>query len=155
MNQIQAEKIDRILTILVDRNKNGSEHSLFPDEISDILKISEKEAADLINNILKEVVLDGNSVVKFETNQFSTAIKINYNTREFINSGGCLAIYSNQVKEAIKRKKREEQDQQKLDNDIASFKITKNQYLWTIGIAIAGFLLALGSLMWQIFHSPS
>lgn len=157
MTEYQANKIDQILSYLIERDpKFGT--NLYEDEISDVVEITPDEAHGLICNILKYITFHENPVAEImidSTSPRMTRLKLSYNTTRFMEFGGCIKIYRDQIIEKEKQADIEQLERLKLENDIASFKITKNQYRWNKWIAISGFLLALFSLLLQIFNKPN
>ena len=159
MIEIQAKKIDEILHLITEQNSDTKYPRVYSDFIMLHLKMTKQEVIDLFN-IIEDVKFSGSPIAIIEVQNIARtndtySIKATYNTEKFLSVGGCLEYYRDLIKDQQKQNELKELEKQKLINDIASFKITKKQYIITTCIAIAGFLIALGSLLLQIFNKPS
>ena len=156
MNEIQANKIDEILYLLTNQNSGTNYPKMFVDGISIQLGWTKDEINDLFD-IIEQIKYSNSqiaTIVVQDIPKIKTARYINatYNTEQFLKAGGCIKYYYNLLEDQKNGNRLKEMGEQKLKNDLASFKITKNQYRWTKGIAIAGLIIALVSFLLQFFH---
>jgi len=149
MNQIQAKKIDQIIQIVEEMQLS------LPQDIEERTRIPEDEIEDLISIIDKIRFHDAPIATVLYSNGNFSWIQKTYNTGQFLQVGGCLNYYHNLIEDQKKRNSIKELEEQRLRNEIASFKITKNQYRWNKWIAITGFIIALFSLLLQLFYKSS
>lgn len=156
MTEDQAIKIDLILNLLISQDSGTQYPVFYADGIRLKTEFSIDEVFDLIDKIELITHLE-NPIVVIKIQRIPTVgnfkfIRGCYNTEQFLTDGGCIQYYHNEKIREAKEKELKQLEKQKLLNDLASFKITKKQFLWTVSMAIAGFLLALFSLILQIFQ---
>lgn len=140
----QAVKIDKILNLLIEKRslESKSIHS------ASMLEMSE------VNFLLTKTCylqFEGDSIVDYEQdsdNNFDR-IRSKYNTEKFLKSGGCIKWREDQIKLQAKEIERQKLEFDKLKNDLETFKITKRQYSWNLGLAITGIIIAIIGILLQ------
>ena len=155
MNEIQAKKIDEVLHLISNQPSATKNPMMFIDAISVQLDWSKEEVDDIIS-LIDQLNFSGSPIAKIGVMQIANIanarfIRATYNTEQFLSIGGCIEHFKKVTSEQKKQNEIKALEEQKLLNDIASYKITKRQYFWTIGLAVAGFILAIVSLIIQIF----
>ncbi len=161
----QANKIDKLLDILIKNNNTG----VVARDLIVPLFCSPDELTYLINTLKSEILHDNDIVFKcddlrrikstgrinkLEFSFDNVILYKNYNTQRFINSGGCSNWLDEQIKEIKKTakvfEKKEKRDKLDLDLRIAQlneFSVKKWQFWLTLLIAVAGLVLSFISII--------
>lgn len=155
MTEIQAIKIDQILNYLIIPRYEKQFPITYIGDIYKLTSLHNDEINDLLD-IINKISFEESPIAQVDTiynPQIGDTRIINatYNTEKFLKVGGCIEHYRNLIEEQRKQNELKELEKQKLLNDLASFRITKKQYIWNKLFAIAGFILGLISCLWQIF----
>ncbi len=150
MTETQAKQIDAILDFLINGAEMKRYVRLYPAHIKQHFRIPADEAVFLIS-LITDIIRynDDDIVTSYGTKPVS--ISKNYNTQKFMNDGGCIKWFFERIEMEKHRKEIEELEKIKLKNDIAAFRLTKKQFIWTIGIAIAALITAVVGILLQIF----
>ncbi len=151
MTLTQAKQIDAILSLLVnDAEIANFDSNLYREHIYKYFNIPLDEAAFLMKIMFFDIKYNNDNIVKSYGDDAKTISK-NYNTQRFINDGGCVKWFNEQLEIERKRQKLEELEKEKLINDIAAFRLTKKQFIITISIAILGLVLSVVGIFIQLF----
>lgn len=155
MTEEQAKKIDLILTILISEN-SGTEFPIFhPDGISLKSGISKDEILDLIDTI-EILSFQDNPIVFVGSQRIPTVgtfkyLKGTYNTKLFLTEGGCVHYFEQEKQRLKKEKDLKQLEEEKLKNDVESFRISKKQYQWNKWLAIVAIIVSVSSILLQVF----
>lgn len=152
MTKNQAETLDKMLVYLQDRCKIHTRTRIFTDEVSVFLGLSKNEVEALWDSYLSVIKHNNVNVVEYIYHPGNVSIRANFNTELFLKYGGFSKYFQEEKEKEEEQEKFRDLEYQKLNNDIATFNITKKQYQWNKWLAIAGFLLALTSLVIQLFN---
>lgn len=145
--QVLDDMLIKLTTII---NTRGSR--IFGDEMAGMMGIDVDEVESYWKTFIATAKFNNMPVVDFYDHTGLYSIEKNFNTSEFISWGGFKRYVEEQEKKNAEELQRKQLEEQKLINDIASFRITKKQYVWNKIFAIAGFILGLISFLWQIFN---
>lgn len=156
MNENLAKKVDLLLESLIDLNSGTRYPIMHADAIEIKTDLSSDEIYDIFE-IIRKIEFLGLPIAILGIREIPGVgkfqyIRANYNTENFLTEQGSIKYFKEIADNQKKAAERIELEEQKLRNDIASFKITRNQYRWNKWIAISGFLIALLSLFLQIFY---
>ncbi|NQU54160.1 MAG: hypothetical protein HQ522_16655 [Bacteroidetes bacterium] len=151
MIESQAKKIDQILNLLVERDIQYPGNTTSAGDANHKLDIPEEEANHLINIIVDEIEFNGDQIVKHHESMFGKKILVNYNTKLFMDAGGCMDLYYDISQIQKEDESRTFMEDIKLRNDLESFRITKKQYGFTKWTAIFSFAIAFISIFLQLY----
>lgn len=150
MTKEQAELLDQMLNVINQRGYTNPNYRIFADEMSTLLHLNRKQIETYWKTFFGKVRYNDLPVADYIENSGSPSLRVNSNTYEFVVYGGFTKLFENEKQNEAEEQRLKQLQEQKLLNDIASFKITKKQYVVTTFFAIAGFVIAIVTLVWQI-----
>lgn len=158
MTLTQAENLDRILTLLLERHDKYAGGQTSTGTFAHKLDMYEEEVDDLIGLLEYDISYQGNTVVKIYDGGMQKIIEATYNTTRFMDAGGVVKWFNDKLAQQDKEIVRDELERKNLENAIAEFEITKRQAASSKrqsrnSMLIAGIsaLIALATLLLQVF----
>jgi len=149
MTKDQAELLDKMLAHFLEVSTLSKGAAFFSEEVARHLKLDEDEVSDLWTSYLVPITFNNGPIVEWNDGNIQF-VQVNYNTKRFIDYGGFIKFYQEELERKAAEQEERELNAQKLRNDIASFRISKKQYYWTIGFALAGLIISIFSIILQI-----
>ena len=148
MTENQAKDLDRMLALIVSRDKMYPGNNTNNSRISDKLNIPRENVTELLDILVDIKDNHGYKVVEMlhENANGQKNFAKNSNTEPFIEVGGCIQLFNNEHESYKEHETRRNKEDQKLNNDLDLYSITKRHYTFIVLAAIIGWILFLVQL---------